>query len=139
MRNVPGKSCVFHTKSAKRGEIQMSVATEKKDGVSSHTVQKLENANKCKLAIFIFICFSFFHVANSSREATPPPCQLSLDCRSKLFWSLAFKVSHLYGIFMRSEENNCRPSSVRPRRHNKPHNCTPHSPHSPFVFSFAYV
>lgn len=35
-----------------------------------------------------------------------PPC-LSLlpsDSYSKVFWSLAFKVSHLYGIFMRSYE-----------------------------------
>lgn len=100
----------------------------------AHCGQKLENANKCKLAIFISlsprVCFflllasSFFlalllhcHVTNSSREVCSfhplslssvslPPCLPLLpgDSYSKVFWSLAFKVSHLYGIFMRSYE-----------------------------------
>lgn len=98
----------------------------------AHCGQKLENANKCKLAIFIslsprvfFFAFSEFfflalllrcHVTNSSREVCSfhplslsvslPPCLPLLpgDSYSKVFWSLAFKVSHLYGIFMRSYE-----------------------------------
>lgn len=62
-----------HTKSEKRGQIQMSLAIKKKRKkykISSRTVQKLENANKCKLAIFIFIChfFLFSFVCLSRHE-----------------------------------------------------------------------